>query len=189
MQYPDSILLSCCYVRGNRLPKKQQEVRAAEKVTFCTGGNLMLLPLIAHEKKYFEDEGLQAEVFNLGDGSRAMDTFLAGDCTFGLMADPPVVKQSFKRNDFSIVGTVSSSDASVRILARKKSGIEKPADLKGKKIGVKKGLNSNVYADLFLKKYGLSAKDVSYQFMDAKDMPNDKANWEIERSLEESSKS
>lgn len=149
----------------------------------------MLLPLIAHEKKYFEDEGLQAEVFNLGDGSRAMDTFLAGDCTFGLMADPPVVKQSFKRNDFSIVGTVSSSDASVRILARKKSGIEKPADLKGKKIGVKKGLNSNVYADLFLKKYGLSAKDVSYQFMDAKDMPNDKANWEIERSLEESSKS
>jgi NitT/TauT family transport system substrate-binding protein len=69
------------------------------------------------------------------------------------------------------VGTVSSSDASVRILARKKSGIEKPADLKGKKIGVKKGLNSNVYADLFLKKYGLSANDVTYKFMDVKEMP------------------
>jgi NitT/TauT family transport system substrate-binding protein len=152
--------------------KKQQETpKLNDKVTFCQGGNITLLTQAALEKGYFEAEGIEAVINRLGDGKTAMDTFLAGDCNFGIMAEPPIVKQSFSREDFAIIASLANSGDFTRILARKDRAITVGKDLKGKRLAVKKGTNSQTFADLYLKKHGVNPKEVSFQFMELRDMP------------------
>jgi NitT/TauT family transport system substrate-binding protein len=88
------------------------------------------------------------------------------------MAEPPIVKQSFKREDFAIISSLASSGDFTRILARKDRGITEARDLKGKRLGVKSGTNSQTFADLYLKKHGINPKDLQIQSMELRDMPS-----------------
>lgn len=134
----------------------------------CMGGILAPLPLIAKGKGFFLSEGVAAEITILGDGKAAMSGFLEGKCDAVLSGEFPVVRQSFERKDLSTIATLSSSENAVKILARKDRGIEIPADLAGKKIGVSKGTISNYFLDQFIKKNGLlrgnlTISDLSHQ--------------------------
>lgn len=152
--------------------KQQPEVRPLEKISFCQGGHMALLVDLALEKGYFAEEGLEAATMKLGDGKSAMEAFLGGECTFGIMGDPPVVKQAFVRDDFAVIASLSNSANTTKILARKDQGIVEGKDLKGKRIGVKKGVSSQIFADLYLKKKGIARSEVHFQELDLKDMPS-----------------
>lgn len=152
--------------------KKQPVGRSREKITFCQGGHMVLLTKTALERGYFEEEGVEAVLMQLGDGKSAMEGLLAGDCEFGIMGEPPVVKQAFGRDDFAVIASVANSTSFTKILARKDRGISFGKDLKGKRIGVKKGVNSHTFLDLYLKKQAIKPEEVSLQFMELKDMPS-----------------
>lgn len=152
--------------------KKQPEIRQLEKISFCQGGHLSLLVDMAAEKGYFAEQGLEAVIMKLGDGKSAMEAFLGGECTFGIMGDPPVVKQALVRDDFAVIASLSNSANSTKILARRDRGISEGKDLKGKLIGVKSGVSSQIFADLYLKKKGIALSEVTFQAMDLKDMPS-----------------
>jgi len=161
-------LLAC----ASGCPKSEQVApKTKEKITFCQGGHVALLPQTALDKGYFEAEWLEATINKLGSGTMAMDTFLAGDCMFGIMAEPPIVKQAFDRDDFAIVASLATSGDFTRILARKDRGIASGKDLKGKRLGVNNGTTSQTFADLYLKRHGITDKDITIQFMDLKEMP------------------
>lgn len=164
-----AVLLLLC---GCTPEKKQPEVKQLEKVSFCQGGHMALLVDMALEKGYFAEEGLEAATMKLGDGKRAMEAFLGGECTFGIMGDPPVVKQAFARDDFAVIASLSNSANTTKILARMDQGIREGKDLKGKRIGVKKGVSSQIFAELYLKKKGIARTEVQFQEMDLKDMPS-----------------
>lgn len=151
-----------------------------ERVTICTGGNIQLLPLVAETKGFFAESGVDGVVINLGDGKKAIDSLLAGDCTFGLLADPPVVAAASRRSDFAIVASTSSSESSVRITARRDRGIQRVTDLKGKRIGVKRGVNSEAFAAALLERYRIGKGDVSIVPLDLKEMPGALAAGEID---------
>jgi len=170
-----SLLAAACTRKSEPPPPPLRE-----RVTICTGGNIQLLPLVAEAKGFFAESGVDGMVINLGDGKKAIDSLLAGDCTFGLLADPPVVTAATKRNDFVIVASTSSSDSSVRITARRDRGIVTPADLKGKRIGVKKGLNSEAFCEALLKRYGIGRGGATIVSMDLKEMPEALASGEID---------
>lgn len=163
-----AVLLLC----GCTQEKKQPEVRQLEKIRFCQGGHLSLLVDMATEKGYFAEQGLEAVIMKLGDGKSAMEAFLGGECTFGIMGDPPVVKQALVRDDFAVIASLSNSANSTKILARKDRGISEGKDLKGKRIGVKSGVSSQIFAELYLKKKGIALSEVTFQAMDLKDMPS-----------------
>jgi len=152
--------------------KKQSLDKPSEKITFCQGGHMALLTQTALERGYFEEEGIKAVLMQLGDGKSAMEGFLAGDCNFGIMGEPPIVKQAFGRDDFAVIASVANSTSFTKILARNDRGIRSGKDLKGKRIGVKKGVNSHTFLDIYLKKQAIQPKEVSLQFMELKDMPS-----------------
>ncbi|HEY6007183.1 MAG TPA: ABC transporter substrate-binding protein [Geobacteraceae bacterium] len=151
-----------------------------EQVTICQGGILTVLPVVAREKGLFAAEGLDVDLTTCGDGKFAMEAFLAGACTVATVGEPPVVRQSFERDDFRIVASTVSSDNATRILARRDRGITTPRDLKGKKIGVREGTISHFFLDVFLKKNGLTPGDVTVSFVELRKMPQALAAGEID---------
>ena len=121
-------------------------------VRICQGGIVAPLMFIAKEKGFFRSEGVQADIFVVGDGKTAMGAFLDGRCEIALVGEPPIVRQSFKRKDFVIIASVVSSDSATKILARRDRGISRPEDLIGKRVAVSKGTISHFFLDQFLKK-------------------------------------
>lgn len=134
-------------------------------VTFCHGSVTDILPRIALEQGYFAEEGLALTLKDL-DGKQAFDSMLEGDCNFAVSGAPPIVLADPHRTPFAILATVLSDYDSTRIIARRDLGIGTPQDLKGKRIGVKKGVLSQLFLDLFMMKHGLAQNEVVRVFME-----------------------
>src|SRR5947207_6040382 len=110
-----------------------------EKVTLALGREpLAALTMIALDQKFFEQAGLDVAVKKYNSGGLALKGFLAGDAELATTADIPIAFESLARQDFSIVATIGSSDNEPSIVARKDRGIEKPEDLRGKRVANQK---------------------------------------------------
>ena len=147
-------------------PASQGKQAASAAVTICHGGITDILPRIALEQGYFAEEGLTVTLKDLSDGKQAFDGLLQGECNFAVSGAPPIVLTDPHSAPFTILATVLSDDDSTRIVARRDRGIAKPPDLKGKRIGVKKGVLGHLFLDLFMMKYGLGQNEVVQVFMD-----------------------
>ena len=147
-------------------PASQAEKGAPAALTFCHGSVTDILPRIALEQGFFSEEGLTVTLKDV-DGKMAFDGMLKGECNFAVSGSPPIVLTDPQQTPFTILATIMSDDDSARIIARRDHGIAKPEDLKGKRIGVKKGIIGHLFLDLFMKKYGLGQNEVVLVFMDA----------------------
>lgn len=146
-------------------PSKQAPFR------ICMGGILAPLPFIAQEKGFFQAEGVSVEIALLGDGKAAMNSFLEGRCDADLSGEPPIVKQSFYRNDFVIIASLVSSDNAVKILARRDRGINTLKDLYGKRVAVSQGIISEFFLDQFLKKNHIPPEKLTIVDISHREMP------------------
>jgi NitT/TauT family transport system substrate-binding protein len=98
------------------------------------GGSLCEAPLhIAVEKGYFEEEGLKTELIKLAPGT-TFDSVTANqiDAGFSLLAS---LIQPLS-NGLPVKITTGLHTGCDKVLTKKDSGIAKPADFKGKKVGV-----------------------------------------------------
>lgn len=138
------------------------------------------LAIIAVEKGFYSKEGLDVTVKEYPSGKRAVEGMLAGEVDVATTAETPIVFASFERQDFSIIASISSSDNILRIIARKDKGIQKPVDLRGKRIAVQKGSATHFFLHIFLLKNGLSEKDVSLYFKKVEELPEALASGEID---------
>lgn len=159
----------------------QKSVKVNEQVTFCQGGNTPVQVFVAIANGDFSREGLDGVIHKVGDGKAAMNAFLAGDCTFGAgIGEPPIVTQSYLRNDIVVLGSLERNENFARILARKDRGISKAEDLRGKRLGIKKGVVSHIFADYYLRKHGMTFEDLDVRYMEQKDMPDALALGQID---------
>ncbi len=148
-------------------------------VTICHGSVTDILPRIALEQGYFADEGIAVALKDL-DGKLAFDGMLQGECNFAVSGAPPIVLVDPKTTPFIILATVMSDDDSARIIARRDRGIATPQDLKGKRVGVKRGVLGHLFLDLFLMKHGLGQNEVDQVFMDSDKLQTALASGEID---------
>ncbi len=140
---------------------------AAVAVTLCHGSVTNILPRIALDQGYFADEGLTVTIKEMSDGKLAFNGLLQGECNFAINGAPPIVSQTDPEHaNFAILATVMADDDAARIIARRDRGITRPQDLKGKRIGVKKGIIGHFFLDLFIMKHGLKPTDITQVFMD-----------------------
>lgn len=153
------ILVLCCLAGCN-------SGKEPEKLNLCQGGILNPLILLAQEKGYFAKEGLELAFLPTGDGKLSMEAFLNGSCEATVVAEPPIVAAAQKRSDFSIIATVNSSDNATRIVADRRRGIASVGDLKGKRIGVRKGNITHFFLDMFLKKNEIRPDQVTIRFLE-----------------------
>lgn len=167
--------LCLCLGAGCSRPDGEGAKRRVEgdvdAISFGIGGIVTLLPIIAQEKGYFGQEGLNVTFKVYGDGKKALDGLLNNEVTFVTVGEPPIVARSFERNDFVIVASLMTSDNATTIIARRDRGIALPRDLAGKRIGARKGTVSHYFLDNFLYKHGIDPAAVSIRFMEPDAFP------------------
>jgi ABC-type nitrate/sulfonate/bicarbonate transport system substrate-binding protein len=112
--------------------------------------------MIADQKKFFEQEGLSVELTYFASGATAVDAFRAGRGDVVGAGDLPSLRL-WQQNGVGLCPLAIYGDLSV-VVAKK--SIAKPADLKGKKVGVLLGGTVEYFAKLWLASGGIDLKDV-----------------------------
>lgn len=99
--------------------------------------------LIAMEKGYFKDQGLDVEIKEFKSGPLVHQALSAGELDMAYIGSPPVYHWFSRGLDSRILAKVNYGQAAV--ISRKDSGINKLGDLKSKKMaGVRKGSGMDV---------------------------------------------
>jgi NitT/TauT family transport system substrate-binding protein len=132
-----------------------------EKVTVAVPANLFgTFFFVAQEKGFFREEGLDVALHVHPYGKVALDNMVAGGADFAVSGETPVVFTILKGGDVVVVASVLESVKELIILAMRRGGLEAPADLKGKKIGVPFGTTGQFFLDTFLGANGIPMDSV-----------------------------
>ena len=114
---------------------------------------------VADTRGYFEDEGLDVNIYVPGDPSTVLQTVAAGRDDFGISYQPELLIARNKGVEaVSIMALVQHPLNSVMALTE--SGIAEPRDLAGKKVGAPGLPSDEALIDSMLKHQGLSIDDV-----------------------------
>lgn len=118
------------------------------------------LPIIAAEKGYFQDQGLDARLQFLAAGRYDLDALIAGAADVAMIVDVNIAYLGFTSNDdVRILGTIAKSSESA-IVGRRESGIRTTADLVGKRIAYSPGTTSEIFLHRLLANAGLGQSSV-----------------------------
>jgi NitT/TauT family transport system substrate-binding protein len=115
---------------------------------------------IAHEKGYFQEEGLEATLQIHASGQLSLQAVLAGEADFAAVAETPIAYAAVGGRPLAVVATISRIERATLIVARKDRGISQAADLKGKKIGVVPGTAGDFFLHIYLTTSYIDPKEV-----------------------------
>jgi NitT/TauT family transport system substrate-binding protein len=158
------------------------------KVTIAASKNLWnSIPLIALDKGYFAEEGLDVTTNYLDAGRFCMDAVLSRSADFGNVVDVNIGYLGYSKNSNVVLINEISGCLASDIVARPSRGIHTPLDLKGKALALSPGTTSDIFARRFLRKYGISIDSVKLvkiqpkgmvPGMAAADGPDASSTWE-----------
>lgn len=153
----------------------------ASKVRLSTSKNVWCsLPLIAKNRDYFKEEGLDVSVYYTDGGRYCMDAVISDSADLGTIVETNVSYLAYTGNpDIVVVGNVVRS-TSIAVVARKSSGIEKVEDLVGKRLGFVPAMQGEIFANRLLKKHGISLDSVEIRKMQPKAIPPSLVAGEID---------
>lgn len=142
-----------------------------EKVTIGVAQLPLSAPLIiAAEKGYFADEGLDVTIKPYSFGKLCLEAMFAGEVGLATVAQTPVVLNGFKRDDFSVIAEIAHNLDDSKLVARK-DRIESGADLQGKTIGTPFGTTAHFFLDVFLSYHSVPRSSVVVLNIPAQDLP------------------
>lgn len=128
------------------------------------------LVIIAQENGYFRANGLKVDISRFTTGKLAFDAVLGGAADVATVADIPIMYAAMSGQKPAVLATIERSGNSVKILARKDKGIRQPSDLRGKRIATFKGSSAEFFLDRFLRKHGMTQRDVEVVQLQPPDM-------------------
>jgi NitT/TauT family transport system substrate-binding protein len=131
------------------------------KVVLGWAANLQTAPIVvASEKGFFKDAGLEVKSVRFVSGRDALEALLGGQLDLGFMAEFPPTIGALRKQEFRLVSTLSSYFGN-RIISTGSAGFNSVKDLEGKKIGTTLGSNNAYFTELVLKKAGVKATVVN----------------------------
>ena len=137
--------------------------------------------IIAQEQGWFEREGIALIFKEYPTASLALEAVCDQQLDMASVAETPVVFTSFARDDIRILASLYSAYNDPKVIARKTSGIESPADLRGKRIGTtQQGQSAHYFLHLFLAKHGLPEQDVTLSFASPEQLKRGFASGEFD---------
>ncbi len=119
------------------------------------------LVYVAEAKGYFREEGIAATFSDFYLGRDALASALDGRSDLATVYDTPIVLRLAEGKDIAVLTTLHHSVNSHAVLARRDRGIARPADLRGKRIGVTKGISTDYFLSVFLTSEGIPAAAVT----------------------------
>ena len=120
--------------------------------------------IIALEKGFFADEGLTVDLQLSSDSPAVMENLASGDIDTAIVVEVTLVSAAFADDTLRIVATTSISDNDAMVIARRSSGINKPEDIKNKKVGAIAENSTHYYLYLFMLKNGMTINDIDLYF-------------------------
>ncbi len=141
---------------------------------------LLALVMIAEDQAFFSKQGVDVKIKFYASGKLALSGMFSEEVDLATPAETPFVFSSFERMDFSVVATLGSSDNETKIVARKDREIQKPGDLRGKRIATQKASAVHFFLHSFLTKHGLSERDIKLSFKHPDELVPALANGEID---------
>jgi NitT/TauT family transport system substrate-binding protein len=135
---------------------------AVTKIILAEGMQPIVAPVyVADVKGFFKEEGLDVQLVPFPKGKLCLDAVLGGQAQLGTVAETPLMHVGFQKQPIAILTMMETATKNTKAVARKDRGIQKPGDIKGHKVGVPIGGNAEYFMDVFLKKYGMTRKDIS----------------------------
>jgi len=166
------VLLLSLMVFSASCQKPEKSAGPKEKVTIGIGSGGLALPfIIAREKGFFQEAGLEATIRVYPSGTKAMEAMYAGEVDSSTLGDTQIVSGSFMRDDFAVFAMFAYSFDNIRVIGRKDRGVGKPADLKGKKIGTAAGMGPYFFAQVYFTEHGIDPSAIKMVYFSPKDLP------------------
>lgn len=123
-------------------------------------GEYTIFNLIAKEKGYFRDNGLDVEIKEYTSGPASIEGLLKGETDINVAADFVGVRNIFGHPELRILAQVNQHRV-FSVAFSEDSGIKDPVDLKGKKIAVTKNSAGEYFLGNFLNDNNLTLEDVT----------------------------
>ncbi|HEX5338028.1 MAG TPA: NrtA/SsuA/CpmA family ABC transporter substrate-binding protein [Gallionella sp.] len=131
-----------------------------------------LLAHVALDRGFFTANGLDVSIKEYPSGARALNEGLfAGQADIAWCNETPVALAGFQRTDFKILSSTLSAANVNMIVARRDGGIERPEDIRGKRIATQKGSAVHFFLHLFLLEHGMTEQDIQLSFLKAEELP------------------
>jgi NitT/TauT family transport system substrate-binding protein len=115
---------------------------------------------LAEAQGLFHKKGLNVIIKDYDTGVGTINSLLSGEVDIAEAAEFPFIKPVFENQPMQIFAANDRFENDY-LMVRKDGGINKAADLKGKKIGVIKGTILDFYLRRYLELDGISPKDVT----------------------------
>ncbi len=109
----------------------------------------------------FASDNVKFEISEFANGPAVNEAFIAGevDIVNGI-GDQPIIAAAANNIDTKVLSQTAKQEKNIGIIAKTDSGIEKPEDLKGKRVGVYIGTYVHKSLIGILGDYGISSDDV-----------------------------
>jgi ABC-type nitrate/sulfonate/bicarbonate transport system substrate-binding protein len=114
---------------------------------------------VALEQKFFEDEDLRIDVIVVQTGDESLKALASGSVDVALAGIIPYSFVAFDSPSLRVIAQEMYAHDN-QILARRASGISKPEDVRGKKIGYAKTTASDIGVKQFLREHSIAEGEV-----------------------------
>lgn len=125
-----------------------------------TDSEYSALVVIAKELGFFEKNRLSITIKEYDSGYSALTHVIDGDVDIGAATEFAFVKRSLTHRNLRIIASIASMYV-FEIVGRKDKGIEKPGDLRGKRLGVSLNSSGEYYLAVFLTLNNLLPEEVT----------------------------
>jgi len=119
-----------------------------------------VIPILAAKKGFFVEEGLQVEPLRFNNGPACAEALYTGAADMGSMGDTAAIILAVRNPKFVIIGSLATGEHRHRIMVRNDATMQTMKDLRGKRLGVKKGTSTHGGLLAALAKAGLSTADL-----------------------------
>lgn len=133
------------------------------------------------------DAGPRIDTIHVDSGAEAMARLLAGEADFALAAPTPFARALLSDADPDdpplVIGSIALSNRSHFLVADRARGLDRPADLRGRRIGVMFGTSAHFGWHLFARLNGLDDDTVTLVDMDVGDLSAALVDGQIDAAM------
>ncbi|MCD8325039.1 MAG: ABC transporter substrate-binding protein [Clostridiales bacterium] len=142
-----------------------------------------VLPVVALENGYFEEEGLNVELTAFTTGATEVEAYTAGELDIVETGDLPFLNAVLNGVDIVAIGTYNTSDEINALVVRDDADIQEFSDLAGKTVTVPFGTNIQPLLYEYLEAGGLTEDDVEIINLSGNDEVNALVDGDVDAAV------
>ena len=173
------MLLSACDLANDSKIIQESQVKNV-RVGLAMQPTSALL-IIADQKNYFQEQGLNVLIKKYPSGKRALyQGLLRGEVDVVTLNEAPFVMAAFEHESLRAISGIFTDDNTNSIVARRDHGIQLPADLNGKKIATQKASAVHYFMHQFIVENDIDFKKIDISFYKAEQLVEKLVRGEID---------